>query len=63
VFFQPAGQILVRGEEFAQANERAHHIDGNLCRARTVEDRGGHDGAVLGERERQVLAVLAAPCL
>jgi hypothetical protein len=63
VLCQPLGQVFMRGEEFAQVNERAHHMDGNLCRTRTAEDRGGHDGAVLGEGEWRILAVPAAPRL
>ena len=51
-------QLPVRGEHLTQPHEGAHHVDAHLDGARAVEDRGGHDGSVLGEGVRQVLAVL-----
>jgi hypothetical protein len=60
---EATGEVLVRGKQLAQAHESAHNIDGYFSSSRTVQDRGGHDGAVLGENKRQVLAVLAAPGL
>lgn len=39
--------------------EREEHRDGLLA----VKQRGGHEGAVLGECEWRVLAVLAPPSL
>jgi hypothetical protein len=57
---EAAGQFLVGAEQLAQLHEGAHHVDAHLDGARAVEDRGGHDRAVLGEGVRQVLAMLAA---
>ena len=46
-----AGQGGVGDQELAQADERADHKDAHLDGSGTVEDGGGHDGAVLGEGE------------
>lgn len=41
------------GEQFLpHAQERADDIDAHGDGARAAQDRGGHDGAVLGENER-----------
>jgi len=55
-----AGELFVRGEQLAQAHEGAHDVDRYFDSASAVQDRSGHDGAVLGEGEWKELAVLAA---
>lgn len=55
-----ARQLLVGGEQPAQLDECAHHVDAHRHGARGVQNVGGLDGAVLGESVRQVLDVLAA---
>jgi len=42
-----------------QLHESANYIHGYLRRSRTIENGGRHDGAMLGEGERQVLSVAA----
>ena len=48
----------MRHESFAQLDKGAHHVDRDFRGARGVEHHRGHEGTVLGEGERQVLAVL-----
>jgi hypothetical protein len=44
------GEFRVRAQELAQLHKGAHDVDAHLDGAGAVEDGGGHDGAVLGER-------------
>jgi hypothetical protein len=55
-----AGQNGVGGEQFPQSDERAHDIDTHRNGARGVDDVGGLDRAVLGERPRELAAATAA---
>jgi len=55
------GQLLMGGKELAELHEGADHVNANLDGSRTVQDIGGHDGAVLGEGVGEVFAVRAAP--
>lgn len=54
-----AREILVRGENLAQAHEGAHDVDAHLDGTWAVENRGGHDRTMFGEGERKLPA--AAP--
>src|SRR5665213_4448314 len=44
-----AGERGVGGEQFAQPHEGAQDVEAHFDGAGTVEDGGGHDGAVFGE--------------
>jgi hypothetical protein len=46
-------------EDFPKLDEGAYNVDGHLDRTGTVEDSGGHNRAVLGERERELAASTA----
>jgi len=56
---EPLGELVVSRQHFAKLHEGTDYIDADFDRARGVQDRGGHDGAVLGERIRQVTASTA----
>ena len=47
--FELAGEVGVRGEEPAQADEGAHDLDVDTNGARTPQDAGEHGDALLGE--------------
>jgi hypothetical protein len=47
-----AGERGVGGEQFPQPHEGAYDVEAHLDRAGAAEDRGGHDGAMLGEGVR-----------
>ncbi len=49
-----AHNAYVFAHQLAQLDEGAHHVHRNLDRPGCVEHRGRHDGAVLGERQRQL---------
>ena len=42
------GWLLVRGQELAELDKSAHHVDADLDGPGAVEDFSRHDGAVLG---------------
>ena len=52
--FESTGQLLVRGEQFAQLHEGAHDVHAHGDGAWGVQDIGGLDGAVFGEGERTI---------
>lgn len=51
---EAAGQLLVRGEKFAQLHEGAHDMNAHGDGARGVRAIGGLGGAVLGKGERPI---------
>ena len=53
-------ELFVRGKHLAELHEGAHHVDAHLDGARAVQDGGGHDGSVFGEREGEFTATAAA---
>lgn len=57
------GQLPVRAEQFAQLHEGPHDVHTHLDGPWAVQNGGRHDGAVLSESVRQVLAVLSASSL
>src|SRR5688572_5845762 len=54
-----SGEIGLRVEQFASLHERAHDIHAHLHGACAIQNGGGHDGPMLGEGQRKVLAVAA----
>jgi hypothetical protein len=57
------GQFLFVTQERSHPQERADDKHAHLDGPRTVEHIGRYDGAMLGENERQIFAMLAAPGL
>jgi hypothetical protein len=60
---EPKRKLLIAGEQLAQLHEGAHDINRYFDRAPAVENRRSHDGAVLGERIGQILAMLSSTAL
>jgi hypothetical protein len=58
-FIELGGELVVGDEEFAQFDESADDEEAGVHGQGTVEDCGGHDGAVFGEGVRAVLEVLS----
>lgn len=50
---QPSSDLRVGDHHPAQSHERAHHEYAHLDGPGAVQDRGGHDRPVLGERPRE----------
>jgi hypothetical protein len=57
---QLAGKLPGVRKRGPHLEEGAHNIYAHLHGLRTVQNVGGHDGAVFGEGVRQVFAVLSA---
>ena len=49
-------EIAVRCHEISKRNEGSDYIDAHLHRSLTIENRGGHNGSMLGECERRLSA-------
>lgn len=61
-FVQLAGKLGIGSQQLAKLDERAHDVEAHFDSTWAVEDSGGHNGAVLGEREG-VVACAATPFL
>jgi len=48
-FIEFVGELLMGRQDLAQFYKRANDEEAGIDGLRAVEDRGGHDGAVLGE--------------
>jgi len=53
-------ELLIGGQHFAQLHEGAHDVDADLDCTRAVQDRSGHNRAVLGEDVREIAPPAAA---
>lgn len=60
---QASGKFLVRGEDLAELHKGTHHVNTHSNGARAIENSGGHNGAVFGERVGQELGVVTTPAL
>ena len=60
-FIDLGGQLSVRRQHFPQPHESAHYIDAHLHGPLGVQHIGSHDGAVFGERMRQIAAPPVLP--
>jgi hypothetical protein len=59
---QPPGKIFVSCQFATHPHKSADDVEAHLNGPRAVQDIGGQKGAVLSERPRKILAMLAASC-
>ena len=53
----------MRGQELPEPLEDPHHLDAHVDGLGRVQDRGGHERAVLGEHAGEVFFVVAPTLL
>ena len=53
-------RLFYAGDQVAQFDESAHHVDADFGGASAVQDGRCHDSSVLGERVGKIFAVLTA---